>query len=511
MRRAFVLALLLPALAAAAGLTPSEERGRRIYRDGVSPAGGEITAGVGAAGAQVPAAALPCGNCHGQDGRGRPEGGVSPSDLTWRALSRPVESAPRSRPAYDDRLLKRAIAMGLDSGGRPLHVAMPRFRMSQEDMADLIAYMKRLGDQPEPGVSGAAVRIGVVLPPSGREKSGMGPAVQAALAARFEEANRKGGLWGRRIELRAHELAGAPDGWPGQVRDFLQREEVFAVAAAFLLGADRELAAVFAEAEVPLVGPFALHPREEVPPNRQVFYLLPGIEEQGRALAAFARERLSGIAAKPAIAAPEGADLDAAVRELEKALAARGAAPSVKRYPRSRLDPRALAQQLAESRPDAVFFLGSGAEAAALLGAAQQAGWQPHLFATGLAADAALFAAPAGFDGRLFVAVPSPPGAPEAFLKLAEDHGLPDEHRSAQIAALAAAEILLQGLERSGRDLTREGLIARLEGLRAFRTAFTQPVTYGPGQRLGTRGACILKADLAGRRFQVAEAWINPR
>lgn len=435
--------LLLPLLLGAA---PSpEERGRLIYLEGVSPSGGEIVAVMGE-GVEVPASAMPCSGCHGRDGRGRPEGGVTPSDLTWDSLTRPygvTHPSGRKHPPYDERSLKWAIAMGVDPAGNPLHVAMPRFRMSQQDMADLLAYLQRLGRELQPGVAADVVRIGAVLPPAGL--AGMGKAVREALAARFEEA---GSLWGRRIEVRALELSGPPQGWPAQVKDFLGREEVFAVAGAFLAGADRELAGVFEELEVPLVGPFSLHPSE----NRYVFHLSPGLEDQMQALRTFAK----------------GKGLE-----------------------------------------NPVVFPGSGSEAVALLRDAEARGSRPTLLATGVAADAALLAAPASFDGRIFVAVPALPGEPEAYRKLVARHGLSREHLSAQLSALAAAEVLLEGLERAGRTLTRDGLIGSLESLRGFETGYGPPVTFGPVRRLGARGAYILKADLTRRAWLPAGGWVQ--
>jgi len=412
--------LLLPLLLGAA---PQEERGREIYLEGA----GEITAVIAAGGGteggtEVPASALPCASCHGRDGRGRSEGGVFPSDLTR---------------IDEERSLKRAISMGISSKGKPLHVAMPRYRMSLEDMAALTSYIKTLGNRSDPGVSAAAVRIGAVLPPY------LSKPVQGALAARFQEA---GELWGRRIELRTLELSGPPQGWPAQVKDFLGKEEVFAVAGAFLAGADRELTGVFEELEVPLIGPFTLHPQE----NRYVFHLSPGLEDQTRALARFAKE---------------------------------------------------------EGLKDPLFFPGSGPEALARLHEAEKSGEHPTLLATGKAADSALLSAPAGFD--VFVAVPALPGESEAYRKLAAAHGLSREQRSAQLSALAAAEVLLEGLERTGRELTRDRLIEKLESLRTFETGYGPPVSFGPARRIGTRGAYILKADLRKQVWVPAGGWVG--
>src|SRR5262245_37479497 len=70
-----LLIFLLPLLLQAAGPPSAEqiERGRRIYVEGVSPAGGEITAVMSDEGVEVPASTVPCASCHGRDGKGRPE------------------------------------------------------------------------------------------------------------------------------------------------------------------------------------------------------------------------------------------------------------------------------------------------------------------------------------------------------------------------------------------------------------------------------------------------------
>jgi mono/diheme cytochrome c family protein len=157
------LVLLLPALLLAAPpLNPEQRqqqiaRGRRIYVEGTSTTGGQITAVMSDEGIEVPASAVPCASCHGRDGKGRPEGGIAPSDLTWAVLTKPhgvTHPSGRNHPPYDARLLKRAISLGIDPAGNKLHMAMPRFRMSLQDMEDLVAYIQQLGTGTDPGVNG---------------------------------------------------------------------------------------------------------------------------------------------------------------------------------------------------------------------------------------------------------------------------------------------------------------------------------------------------------------------
>lgn len=50
----------------------------------------------------------------------------------------------RGHPPYTDELIKRAITEGLDPGGKPLDKTMPRWKMSDRDLDDVIAYLKQL-------------------------------------------------------------------------------------------------------------------------------------------------------------------------------------------------------------------------------------------------------------------------------------------------------------------------------------------------------------------------------
>jgi len=461
-----VFFLLSPLLAGAGPLTSEEVRGRQIFTAGTSPSGGEITAVMGIEGIEVPASTVPCAGCHGRDGRGRPEGGVTPSDLTWSVLT------GRHQPPYDERLFKRAVTMGVDSAGRTLHVAMPRFRLSLQDMADLTAYIKRLGTASDPGVTGTAVRIGLVLPPPG-PLTAMGKTVQAALAARFEEWNAKGGIYGRRLDLVPFEPPADLTARRTAVADFLARSDTFAQLGAFLLGDDSTLATLFEQSEMPLVAPFTVHPRETFPLQRDVFYLLSGIDTQGVALVRALRAVPWDHPPAPAIVAPDDASLDDAVSAISRACGT-WAPPRTVRYGRSGFDPAALAHRLVGTDP--ILFLGTGPEALALLHTADSIDWHPVFAATAAAGDGALRQAPKSFAGRLWLALPAAPN-----------------EVSAQPTALAGAEILGEALRRAGRDLTRDRLIEQMESLRGFETGYAPPITYTPNRRLGARGAWVLK------------------
>ncbi len=257
--------MLVSAAARGAELTPQEARGRQIYRTGTSNSGVPILARISADSDPVPASVLPCASCHGRDGRGKGEGGVRPPNLQWSALTRPYSlTTPGSRahPPYTLATLKRAITMGVDSAKQPLRPPMPRYVLSMRDADDLVAYLGRVGTDPDPGVSDEALRIGVLLPPSGSERE----AVQTTVSSYFASVNGNGGIFGRRIDLHFGDTLSDDD---------------FAVTAAYITGREEEVGRAAAEKQLPVIAAFATQGDDT---NRYLFELLAGVEEESVAL-----------------------------------------------------------------------------------------------------------------------------------------------------------------------------------------------------------------------------------
>ena len=174
--------------------------------------------------------------------------------------------------------------------GNDLLVAMPRYRMSAEDMADLIAYLKRIETDFDPGLTETSIKVGVVLPSKGALAE-TGAAMKDVLAAYFDDVNSRGGVYNRKIELRVAEAGDDGAATAAAARAFARREQVFAFVGGISAGADAELAALARDEEIPFVGPSTIMPQAESPPNRYVFYLLPGVAEQARALVNFAASK----------------------------------------------------------------------------------------------------------------------------------------------------------------------------------------------------------------------------
>lgn len=118
--------------------------GARIYYTATSSSGKPITASMGAM--SMSRAMMSCVNCHGKDGKGGKVrmmmGSFEAPDIRYKVLT---SGHHEGEPPYTDELIKRAITQGIDSSGKPLEFPMPKWSMSEEDLNDLLDYLKSLG------------------------------------------------------------------------------------------------------------------------------------------------------------------------------------------------------------------------------------------------------------------------------------------------------------------------------------------------------------------------------
>ena len=490
-------------------LTPEQRRGKRIYLEGRGDSESPISALIGSSRDAVPASLVSCGNCHGRDGHGRPEGGIEPTDVTWSALGRPAAAfGKRSRPAYTAALVGRAITMGLDPAGVRLGLGMPRYRLSHEDLADLVAYLEVLGTELDPGISATTITLGTLLP-SERAASGLRQAIARTLQAYADDLNRRGGIYNRRVVLQFEDLDPSPGEAGGDVSVLLKRGKIFALLAPYIAGREEAVARAVREEGTPLIGPFAAASTPGGAADGPIFHIHPGIEELARALAILALER--GTPRAPAILVGNDPGLvraaDAVAGEWVKAGCTEPERITIPAVARGGSDLASLVNHLAERRTDVLAYLGPDGLITPLLAAADRASCRPSVYLPGALAGGDILELPPSFDGRVFLSLPYLPedvtrSGQDEYARLESQHGLSRDHRAAQLAVLAAAKVLEEGLRRCGRDVSRARLVEELERLEEFSTGYSRPLTFGPNRRIGSSGAYVLAADLAAHRLR---------
>lgn len=506
-----ILALSLATSASAGDLSPQEVRGKQIYFQGTSPRGEAIAAYLGADATRLPGAAATCAGCHGADGRGRPEAGVIPSDVTWEHLLKPYghrHVMGRRHPAFTEDSLKDAIRTGRDPAGNHLDPSMPVYEMADADLDDLLAYLRRLKHDFDPGITETALRIGTILP-TGR-MTAIGGSVREVLEGHFAAVNARGGIYGRRLVLVEALYDDTRESPLAAAERLLEDGGIFALLSPVVAGADSEISALVEERRLPMIGPVTLYSPDPWLLNDFTFYLFSGVREQVRVLVDFAARELE-------LADPGLAVLGADAGVLE-AIARQRAVHGWSDVPPAVLEngepPAAAAARLAAEGVEALVVLDRG-DLGGLLAAGETIGWRPQVLVPGAFVGPEILDLPTGFANRVHLAYPTAPsdvtraGAAELARHL-EGRGTAPGHRTSQVAALAAAKILTAGLKGAGRELSRDKLLRSLEQLHEHPTGLTPAVTYGANRRVGALGAHTVAVDLEHRRF-VPGGWRTPR
>lgn len=494
-------------------LSLEEKRGKAFYLRGESSNGQEITAQIGEI--DVPASTLTCAGCHGARGEGKKEGGVTAGSLTWSYLTTPyghADEGGRKHPAFSENSFIRTLTAGLDPGGNKISVAMPRYRMPQQDMANVIAYLKRIELDTDPGLTETSIVVGTLLPEKGA-LNGLAQSMGDVLMAYFAEVNRRGGIYNRKIELRL--MYGDAALTLANMKHLIEDEQVFAIVSGLTAGADTSVAALSQEKEVPFIGPSTLLPQRGLPLNRYVFYLLPGLKEQARTLVNFAAQKTNPKESRVAIISPDAdfsRQIAASIEDQTKKLGGNPATGIY--YRREEFNAARSVSELKQQGVDTVFLLGSGVAAGALFKEAEAAGWTPAFYLLGsLVGREITEIVPAKMKDKIFLAFPtipsdvSPAGAAECSELLGKDNR-GSRHAAAQASAIAAAKILVHGLELSGKDLSRERLVTMIEGLYEYDTGLMPRITFGPNRRIGALGSYIVTIDPEKKLFPATVEWV---
>jgi ABC-type branched-subunit amino acid transport system substrate-binding protein len=506
---------VLSRASAQAALTPSESRGKQIYLQGTSQSGRQILAYVGEAALEMPGATMACANCHGLDGRGKPEGSISPSDITPESLTKPygvIHADGRKHPAYTERAFEAAITRGIDPAGNRLSNVMPRYSIARDDLSDLIAYVARLDRDRDPGISETSIVIGAVLPEKG-PLGEMGQAIRAATTAFFDDLNKSGGIFNRKIELRFADSGETPAAARANIERLLQTQEVFAMTVSLIAGAEKEITPLMAQMRVPMVGALTLYPQTDYPLNREVFYLISGMDGQARAMIHHAASNPELRKTEIAIVYPDPPANVSVVAAAKDQCEKDRLKSELYRYPAEHFDGAALSKKIGTAHA-IVLFLGDGRDAVAFMRAADESGWHPTIYIPSPNSNGDLFHAPVGFDRKILLSFPTSPAdqtteAIKEFRAFAANHKLPSNHTAALVSAYGGLKILTEALKRAGKDISREKLIDILEGFYDYPTGLTPPITYGPNARVGAMGAYIVAIDLQQQQFISVSGWVK--
>jgi mono/diheme cytochrome c family protein len=254
------------------------DRGRALYL-GAQPFAAPVRMGS----VEMPPAALArgCAACHGFKGEGGREAGIVVPPVQWHRLQQPSAG---HRAFEGAQPVLEAIGRGVGREGQALRAPMPQFALNASEQDALLAYLRVLGTdaQPQPGVAADRVVLGTVLPLTGAQAA-VGERIRATLAAGVQEVNSRGGLFGRRLELRVLDAGATAASAAKVAREVIASQEVFALVASLVPEPDSALLQAVTTHGVPMVATLGV-PAVQTG-TRGVSYLLPSLEVQIASLA----------------------------------------------------------------------------------------------------------------------------------------------------------------------------------------------------------------------------------
>jgi len=529
-RAAPILALLIAlaghGLAVANPVDGASLPGQRIYRDGVLPSGEPLRATV-QKGVELSGADAACAKCHRRSGLGGSEGSNNIRPIAGRLLfsqpetARPLETGSGTaagarvaeRPAYTEATLARALRDGIDPAGRALNPLMPRYKLSDADIAPLHTYLGALSSEPAPGISDTTIHFATIIAPgvSPDKTRAMLDVLQAFVSdknggTRKETRRRE---IGREQMYRAYrtwvlhtwELTGPADTWRQQLASHYRKQPVFAVIGGIGGGSWQPVHAFCEAFEVPCVFPDVDYP-EVAGAGYYTLYFSRGVTLEAEVLAKHLLE--SDQTGKTGTVVQVYRDtalgrLPAQV--LRQALQGKGG-KTVINYPLSeagRMPAEFLATLARNERPSVLVVWLNSAElealeltdappaglaaiyASASLSAMHRPDWPKHWLSK--LRMVYLFDLPTSLEQRL--------ARMKAWLR-ARKIPLSDERTQAN--AFFAATVTGDAVSHLGENFSRDYFIERIEQMTqtALSPSIYPHLSLGPGQRFASKGGYVV-------------------
>lgn len=342
----------------------------------------------------------------------------------------------------------------------------------------------------EPGVSDTSITLGMSAPFSG-PNSAYGEDMRQTIQAYFEQINKSGGIHGRKLQLVALDDGYETERTVANTRSLINEKNAFALLSFYGSSPTTEaMNSVFGPAKVPLVGTISgagtlREPIAANPNSRYMFHVRASYADETDLLV---NQMVSlGLRNIAVFYQNDGfgkAGLDGVTAALKKHDLAPSAVGTVER---NSLDVSGAVQSIAKANPQAVVMVTLYKPTAAFVRAMKRAGQNPMLMTLSPVGTEQLIQE-LGAEARgigISQVVPYPwnnvTPVVRDYQKVAAK---PGSYSYYGLEGYLMARTMVEGLRRTGRDLTREKLITSLEGLNnadlgGYRMNYSPSIRYG--------------------------------
>ncbi|MFH1350767.1 MAG: ABC transporter substrate-binding protein [Pseudomonadota bacterium] len=363
----------------------------------------------------------------------------------------------------------------------------------------------------EVGVTDNSIKIGTVVDTTG-PLTFFGTSIKASIEAYFKEINAKGGVHGRKLELVQESDNYEPAKSVAALKKLIVKDGVFCFVSNMGTPGVKAQIPTLQDEGIPLVGPTAAGEFLNEPPKKYIFPVLMNYELAGISMVRFIFENLKVSDPKIGFIGSDrlGPLVEVGVeKEVKKYRASLKTKVS---FPSKEVDFSSHVLKLKSADIDHVIIVGIYGESAKILSEMHKIGWKPTVIVNASSADPKLLelsgSAGEGAIVQMNFAMftDDAPGVKE-YRELMARHA-PEAKLSnfGMWGGYAAAKLLVEGLNRAGKDLTREKLVSALESISGFKTDILPPINFGPNKRAGAPGAVYTKIE--GGKFKKLTDWI---
>ena len=322
-----------------------------------------------------------------------------------------------------------------------------------------------------------------------------GPAAQLGIQMRngvrayLDRVNAEGGVHGRKIELITLDDGYEPSRTVPNTRKLIEEHRVFALIGYVGTPTSVPSIPVFTESKVPFFGPFTGAEALRVPFNRYIFHVRASYYDETDKIV----EQVLSIGGKSiAVFYQDDAYGQAGLKGVEIAMSKRGLKiAALGTVERNTVKVENAVRTINAAKPDAVVMISAYTSCAQFIRRMKQAGSTSTFYNVSFVGSKALADA-LGKDG-LGVAIsqvmPFPWGTAvpvvKQYQRLSATAGNKDFNFSA-IEGFVVAKVFVEGLQRAGRNLTREGFISAVERMQDVDVGGFY-VSYSPKDHAGSK------------------------
>ncbi|HBD38605.1 MAG TPA: ABC transporter permease [Cupriavidus sp.] len=302
----------------------------------------------------------------------------------------------------------------------------------------------------------------------------LGKQMNAGARLYFDYINKQGGVFGRKIELKALDDMYEPEEAVRNTKKLIEEDRVFALFGYVGTPTSQAVMPLVNQARIPFFAPFTGAQSLRDPQSRYVFHVRAGYEEETAAIVrqirttglkrivvvfnddAYGRAGLSGVEhAIKALPADSGVQLVAQESVI-----------------RNTVEIGDAMQTAMKAKPDAVVLISAYRTVGAFVKEALRRGYSGQFYNVSFVGTQALAkeVGPQGSGVIISQVMPHPGNATlpvvREYLRLLQAAGKQNDFDYASIEGFIAAKSFVEGLRRAGKDLTRERLVTALETMR---------------------------------------------